>query len=301
MYSDRNLASSSDGAELAWLELQPNSSPQVVHTPSEKITVGSECDAKYLVSGPQIGIVDPAGLEVRNSYGIANGDAKRTCGMRRRQAWILAAGAMIVAIVVAIGAGVGVAVSSKHQASSSQNASSNSTASPASSSPAVPPSQSGTPFQSDISNISTLAAVNWTEPSGAAQYRIYYQNRNNYITELSWTTGQPFWTPRLVTNDTIDVRNGSPLAAIVGWPGNDRTKPIVGSLGNNELSSSLNCSRSKLTSGIFLRKTQSANYGARRRPRLSGIGARPMPRGGVLTRNLHWRCRCSRHSSCGRA
>jgi hypothetical protein len=64
-----------------------------------------------------------------------------------------------------------------------------------------------------VLNTTGLAAIAWEDSHGFVQYRVYYQNSNNYIQESAWNSSFHHW---YVSNKQIALaKPGTPLTAAV--------------------------------------------------------------------------------------
>jgi hypothetical protein len=223
-YSHQSFGDS-DPAETfgghGYLESEPNSGLQVLQDQStEKIAVGTHSPLQVLHQDAP----EQPGLEVQQPE-----KKGRKCRLRRRHFFILFAFITIVIVTLAIGLGVG--LSQKKSNSSTPPPSPSNSSSPSDPSSTDTPSSPivTTPFGTAVSENSTLAAVQWVESSGKTVYRIYFLDAHNNIGQLSWIEGATAWTVASVTNSSMimKVKTGSPLTAIVGFIGNDNTKPPV--------------------------------------------------------------------------
>jgi len=147
-----------------------------------------------------------------HSRAVALQDSRRKV---RRLLFILAA--TITLFLMVIAALVAVLVSRDRSRSSS-----------VATDPPITPSTTitaSTSSNSSITDTTSLAAIAWADGEGVIQYRVYYQDSNDYIRESAWNSTQATW---YVSDWGLGrAKRGTSLAAAVSSYGQVSPNPAV--------------------------------------------------------------------------
>lgn len=73
-----------------------------------------------------------------------------------------------------------------------------------------------------------LVATQWAE-ANVNHYRIYYQASNGMLWESAWDNDTASWTSSQITRDGTNIKAGTSLAAVVGYPHANTTYTLVSS------------------------------------------------------------------------
>jgi hypothetical protein len=114
--------------------------------------------------------------------------------------------AAILLLAAAIGGGLGGGLAARNRAL---------TQTPTSTS-APPPSH----FDfSPVYGNSSLAATEWQEQvTNVTHYRVYFQAKTGTIWESAWDSNSSTWTVSPITDSGADIKMGTPLTAVNGYP-----------------------------------------------------------------------------------
>ncbi len=140
-----------------------------------------------------------------------NQHPKRICYLPAKGFWLLL-GAILAIIALAVGIPLGLHSRKNGSSSGSSPASSSSVAPSSPSTSALPPPPTSVDLNNDSSG---LASVAWNDSNGVAQYRVYFQDRQNAIKESAWNASAHIWQE---TRSLGVAKAKSPLSAAVTGP-----------------------------------------------------------------------------------
>ena len=199
--------------EPGWLEVNPNPPPQSVsspdpqhekiqdhqdagkiHYPKDNLPIrdpGEEKIAKY----PLFEVVD-----LNRELPPLPVEASTVCGLRSWVFWTVVGAATIVLIAVVVGGSMGGVLYGRHDKSSH-----NTTA----------------PIRvksSPVLESSKMASLQYLDKTNVTHYRVYFQNQAGILRESTWDSNVKTWTVSDISDSSVDVQLGTPLACACGYP-----------------------------------------------------------------------------------
>lgn len=176
-----------------YLEHNPKSAP--IHVDGDNGLIVRRDDPKLLAeSAPTSGKAENDRDVLVDKEAVQPPTERKILGLRRRTFFIVAIIAFVVIVAAAVGGGVGGALAHN---SSSSSSSSNRTTYP----------NTG------------LAAIQYLDPNGTLEKRVYYQDADLKIRESAWNNASAFHAPWLVSVITDEAAKAdTPIAATCGYP-----------------------------------------------------------------------------------
>ncbi|KAF2084634.1 hypothetical protein K490DRAFT_68567 [Saccharata proteae CBS 121410] len=154
----------------------------------------------------------------------AEGNSKipTICGMRRKPFWILLGVILAILIIAGLVGGLAGGLSaSKSKSSSSSGSTPTTSTTPTTPTTPITASNS-TSSPNDTGNTSILSttrlgSVNFTDAAGYDNYLVFYQLENQHLYQSAYNSSWQNWTVSLVTDDTSNIKNGTPIACDLYW------------------------------------------------------------------------------------
>lgn len=203
-----NTTSLEVNLEPGWLEVDPSSAPQFLPSPDprlEKICDLQDVGKIHYPKGDlpirEFGEEKIAACTVR---GIVDLDrelpplpekARKLCGLRPWVFWILVA-TTAAAVLAIIGGAVGGALL-RRRANAADGVAIKT---------------------SPVLHNSKLAALQYVDKQNVTHERVYFQDKAGTLRESAWNSNTTGWTVTDISDPSVDVQLGTPLACACGYP-----------------------------------------------------------------------------------
>ncbi|KAK3723043.1 hypothetical protein LTR37_002189 [Vermiconidia calcicola] len=215
--SNSNHNSIEVNLEPGWLEADPNTAPQVVyrcnsqlekirelqddgkiHYPKDNFPIRRSDEEKI----PQDATVEVVDLD-RDLPPLPD-ESTRICGLRPSIFRFAVGLAVSVVIAALVGGTVGGMLSRQHQNNTGTSVSTSTNVTHIKSSP--------------ILQDSKMTSLYYVDKHNITHYRVYFQNKTGILQESAWNSSTTGWTVTDISDSSVDVQMGTPLACADGYP-----------------------------------------------------------------------------------
>lgn len=203
--------------EAGWLETDPYSAPQLISSPDPRREKIHDLQDAGKIHYPREldKIWDPSGAEKIPLSKIQAIDLNRELpplpkkgnllgGLRQRTRWsIIGAAAVALAVAVVVGSVSGTLVHRDRRAGISSASNITNT----------------TRWKSSpILENSKMGSLSYRDEMNVTHYRVYFQDRQGILQESAWDSNSTGWTVTDISDPSVDVQLGTPLACACGYP-----------------------------------------------------------------------------------
>lgn len=129
------------------------------------------------------------------------------CGIRRKTFWIVVGVVAFLVVAGAVGGGLGRDFTSRNKKEKQQ-----------ASSPEA---------QNPYLNLS-LSALHWVGADDVSHYRVYHQPAGQArVFESAWSTDDETWAVSPITDEGVNIKEGTPIASAAGYPHTNTSNDLV--------------------------------------------------------------------------